>query len=146
MRSTVLISLAAVLCVAAAPPSSVPTIAEVKADPISAFQGVWESRFCSKSFQWKVEGNVVKMYRRDPSKPATDYDNRHAEGAVVMTLDDMRDTNDRMVRYNASFVDPKSGYRSKGNAAALTLYWNNKRPYWSFNEMIRVDEKKRQCS
>ena len=145
MRSTVvLISLAAGLCVAASSPS-VPTMAEVKSDPISAFQGVWESRFCSKSFQWKVEGNVVKMFRKEASRPATDYDNRYAEGAVIMYLDDLRDQGDRMVRFNATIVDPKSGYRSNGNAAALTMYETQGRPYLSFNEMIRVEEKKRQC-
>jgi hypothetical protein len=139
-----LIPLAAGLCVAAAPPA-VPTMTEVKADPIAAFQGVWESRFCSKSFQWKVEGNVVTMFRKEASKPATDYDNRYAEGAVIMYLDDIRDEGDRMVRFDATIVDPDSGYRSKGNAAAMVMYENQGRPYLSFNEMIRVDEKKRQC-
>lgn len=123
--------------------AAVPTIAEVHADPIAAFQGVWESRFCSKDHQWKVEGNVVRMHRRESSDDP--YVNRYAVGSTVMILNERWDQSERGVRLYASVVDPRTGYQSKGNAAALTSYVDRGVTYFSFNEMIRPDEKQRQC-
>lgn len=121
----------------------IPSIAEIHADPIAAFQGVWESRFCSKDYQWKVEGRVVRLHRRESSHDP--YINRHAVGDPVILLEGPWDQSDRGVRLYASFVDPGNGYQSKGNAAALTSYVNNGITYLSFNEMIRPEEKRRQC-
>lgn len=125
--------------------AAIPSIAEIHANPIAAYQGVWETRFCSKDYQWKVEGNMVRMHRAESSRPASDYDNRYAVGTTVMLLNEQWDQSDRGVRLYASVLDPKTGYQSKGNAAALTSYVNNGITYLSFNEMIRVDEKQRQC-
>lgn len=125
--------------------AEVPSAAAMHADPIAAFQGVWESRFCSKQYQWKVEGRTVKMHRRDTSPDASPYDNRHAIGAPVMILEGPWDQSDRGVRLYAAFVDPSNGYQSRGSAAALTTYTDQYGPYIGFNEMIREDVKQRQC-
>lgn len=121
----------------------IPSIAEIHANPISAFQGVWESRFCGKDYQWKVEGRTVRLHRRESSDDPSI--NRYAVGDPVILLEGPWDQSDSGVRLYASFVDPGNGYQSKGNAAALTSYINNGITYLSFNEMIRIEEKRRQC-
>lgn len=121
---------------------TVPSIGQVLADPLAAYQGVWETRFCNKDFQWRVEGNLVRMVRQDTKYPEED---QYAVGSTVMILGGVRETNDRGVRLKAAFVDPRSGYRSEGQTAALTSYISNGVTYYSFNEMIRADEKGRQC-
>jgi hypothetical protein len=126
-----------------------PAVARLHADPIAGFQGEWASRFCDKEHRWMVEGRDVKMYKRDPKKPPTDYDNRHAEGSVIYTIREEYDRSDRGVRMKAGFTDPVSGRVSEGQFLAMTLYWNDpankKGEYFGFNDMIRPAEHARQC-
>ncbi len=145
MRSKVIGLLLAIATCSGPSFAAIPSIAEIHANPVAAYQGVWESRFCSKDYQWRVEGNVVRMHRAESSRPASDYDNRYAVGATIMLLNEKWDQSDRGVRLYATVIDPRSGHRSPKNAAALTSYVSNGGTYLSFNEMIRVDEKRRQC-
>ena len=134
---------------AAAQSTPYPSVAKVHADPIAAFQGEWVSRFCQRNHRWFVEGRNVKMYKRDPNKPTTDYDNRHTEGGLIYIIREEFDRSDRGVRMRGAFVDPNTGRLSEGQFLALTLYWedseNDKGEYFGFNEMIRPDVKARQC-
>lgn len=144
------VAIGAVSVGANAQSSPYPSVAKAHADPVAAFQGEWVSRMCNEDHRWLVEGRNVKMYKHDPNRPATDYNNRHAEGSVMYIIRDEFDRNDRGIRMNGDAVDPKSGRVGEGSKLALTIYWtdfpNLKGEYFGFNDMVRPEKKAKMCT